>query len=238
MEVSLTVPAGWTVKPAKLSTPSGSFIVEGVPDKLKNALILTAGKNVAEISIPAPWLIGTSAGHPQAWSGADFQPTKAILSADDSLSQGKGWRTPIEMVPGKPLVWAWYFAERAYGGEGKPGAVDFAAMVYVDRHLVGYGARWIFCDDPRTINACILPLGYTRDNQVRLWLNGRELSAGNLKNGSSPRVAVLLKKGWNALVFKSNHREGQWQFDVELTAEKDESLDGVRFQASPPENFD
>ncbi len=235
VDVTLTVPEGWTVQPEKVSAASGNFTVTGIPDHLNNELLLKAGAEEAEIRIPTPWLLGTSRAVQKGWQGMDFIPAQGVLDADVPLSQGKGWGSAIELTPGKPLTWKRYFAGRAYGGEGKPGALDFAAVTYFDSFAVGYGARWIFSDSPRTINLRLLPLGFTRDNYLTVWMNAREVFSGDLKKAPPSPLAVPLDKGWNVLVFKSNHREWQWQFAIELASANGESLDSLRFRASPPE---
>ena len=231
--VTLTVPKGWAVKPAKISAPSGTFFVEGLPDHLVNALVLKAGAQETEVRIPAPWLLGFSKSHQQGWQGNDFVPAQGILATDATLFQGNGWGTPLEIAPNNPLVWKRYFSHCDYVAEGKPGAVDFFAVSYGDNFAVGYGARWIAAAAPKTINVRVHPLGFTRDNHLSVWCNGRELFAGNPKI-EPPVIAVSLNKGWNALVFKSNQRTWQWQFEIELTPTEGQTLDDLRFSASPP----
>ena len=234
-DVTLTVPEGWTVQPKKSSTASGSFLVEGVPDHLNNVLSLKAGSESVEIRIPAPWFLGTSKAIQAGWIGAEFAPAQGALAADAPLAQGKGWGSTFELAPGKPLTWKRYFAERAYGGEGRAGAVDFAAVTYFDNFAVGYGARWIFSETPRTIKVRIVPLGFTGENYLTAWINAREVFSGDLKKEAPAPLDIPLEKGWNALVFKSNHRERQWQFAIDLASEKGQSLDDLRFRTSPPE---
>ena len=233
--VSLSVPKGWSVKPATIAAPSGTFFVAGLPDHLVNVLALKAGGQQAEIRIPAPWLLGCAKGVQQGWQGNEFVPAQGVLAADAGLSQGKGWGAALELTAGNPLVWKRYFAHRNYVGEDKPGAVDFAAVSYGENFSVGYGARWIAAAAPQTLNVRVRPLGFTRDNHLTVWCNGRELFAGNPKKESAP-IAVPLTKGWNALVFKSNQRTWQWQFEIELTPADGHSLDDLRFRAGPPES--
>lgn len=231
--VTLSAPSGWSVTPARITAPCGTFEVEGLPEQWVNRLALKAGALETEIRIPAPWLLGAAKGCQQGWQGNDFVPAQGGLAADALLTKGLRWGTPLEIAPGNPVVWNRYFANRDFGGEGRPGAVDFAAVSYGENFAVGYGARWIACAAPQTVNLRVRPLGFTRDNHLTVWLNGRELFAGNPKQ-APPAVAVALTKGWNALIFKSNQRTWQWQFEIELTPAEGQSLADLRFRASPP----
>jgi hypothetical protein len=234
-EVSLDVPEGWTVTPAKLTAQAGDFTVEGTPDHLYSILTLKVGSEETEIRIPAPWLVGSTPGGGQAcWQPAGFAPEQARLDADAELSQGKGFGAPLEISPKNPVTWKRYFSTRAYGGEGKAGFVDFSAVSYVNPFSVAYGARWLFSAEPRTIKIRIGSYGFSRQNGLTVWLNGREVFAGDLGKDLPPAFVAQLDKDWNALVFRANHRELQWQFGIDLSADKGQSLDDVRFQATPP----
>ena len=59
-----------------------------------------------------------------------------------------------------------------------------------------------------------------------LWLNGLTVRDSSERKG---KAELKLKKGWNAMVFESNHLELQWQFDIKLVGVPGEELSDLRF---------
>jgi hypothetical protein len=71
---------------------------------------------------------------------------------------------------------------------------------------------------------------------VVAWLNGEKFYAGAINaEPDHKRVrAATLRKGWNSLVFKSNHCTWQWQFSMDLACEHPADLERLRLTTVPP----
>lgn len=226
----LSLPEGWSI----VSEGPEKFVVEGKPDHLENKLSLTLADKVTKIRIPAPWLIGVSRAHAQGWQGGDYHADEGKLEIDEQLVQGRGWLADMELAPGNQLAWQPYFASLNGTSDKDREVLDFAEMAFFDSFAVGYGARWIFAPSPAQISLRVTPLGFTKDNHLMVWLNGREIFAEDLKKASPQTFELSLQQGWNLFVFKSNHREWQWKFALDLQAANTSTLDALRFQITPP----
>ncbi len=49
----------------------------------------------------------------------------------------------------------------------------------------------------------------------------------------SRTVEVRLERGWNALLFRSNHVTWQWQCSVDVTPVSEDALDDLRYSIVP-----
>ena len=231
-KASLSLPDGWKLISSKNDAGGGEFKVEGVPGRLVNRLLLQVDAMQAEISIPAPWLIGVGNVGGNCWfQGRDFDPNKKISACDDSLRTGAGFGELAEIEPGHPLVWKRQIASVDFGGENAPGAVDMAAVTFYQNFDVAYAARWIYSETERPLTIQIQPKGFGADSYMTLWWNGEKLFSDPIKTEKNRALPVTVRKGWNSLVFKSNHCQTHWQFLVDLAGE---NLDGLRVSASPP----
>ena len=231
-KVTLDVPAGWKIKSSKAEKAAGEFLVEGTPDHLANSLVLKAGAQQAEIPIPAPWLIGTGNVGGEGWfQGQTFDPEKKPRAIDGTLSKGIGFGTLAELEPGKPVTWKRHSAGVDFGGGNSPGAIDMAGVTFYQNFDVGYGARWIYSETERPLTIQVLPSGFAAGSYLTLWLNGEKFFGDHIKKAKEKDPAtVTLKKGWNALVFKSNHVQTQWQFAINILGD---NLETLKFSAVP-----
>ena len=241
--VLLTAPEGWKVTPASLDAPSGQFTVSGPLDRLQNLLTISASHaeitTKAEVIIPPPWLIGAGNCGGRGWTntgkGFTFDTDKARLPIDAQLIQGVGFGAAVqdtaEVKWGRPILWKRYIASVNYPGWASPGSVDLSAAVFFGTFDVAYGVRWIHSPTDRTLTAAFGSRIFAGTNFLSVWLNGQDVRASMERKGTA---ALKLTKGWNALVFKSNHLEWQWQFDIDLIPAAGESLDDLRFSITPP----
>ncbi len=231
-KASLSLPDGWKEISSKTDAAGGEFKVEGIPDRLVNRLLLKVDSKQVEISLPAPWLIGVGNVGGSSWfQGRDFDPNKKISACDDSLRTGAGFGELAAIEPGHPLVWKRHIASVDFGGENTPGAIDMAAVTFYQNFDVAYAARWIYSEAERQLTIQIQPKGFGADSYMTLWWNGEKLFSDPIKTEKNRALPVTVRKGWNSLVFKSNHCQTQWQFLVDLAGE---NLDSLRVSASPP----
>lgn len=241
--VQLAAAEGWKVTPASVDGASGEFTASGPLDRLQNLLTLTAqhanGVTKTQVAIPAPWLIGVGNCGAVGWHNDGkrflFDPEKGRLPIDAELIQGVGFGRAVpdtaDVKWGRPIKWNRYIASVNYPGLASPGSVDLEAAAWFGTFDVAYGVRWIQSPTDRTITASFDSHTFAGDYFLSLWLNGQNVRASIDRKGTAE---LKLKKGWNALVFKCNHLEWQWQFDIDLSPAAGESLDDLRFSIAPP----
>ncbi|EIQ01382.1 lysophospholipase L1-like esterase [Opitutaceae bacterium TAV1] len=233
----LNVPAGWSILSSRSENDgSGDFLISGKPEHLTNTLVLSAGGLQAGVSVAAPWLIGTGNCGREGWVGDKFDPARqpagaATLAA--RLSKGKGFGEVLELAPGKNLRWRHYLPGVNYGGGDDPGAVDMAGVSFFQNFDVAWGARWMHADSAQAAFVRIRSLGFVNGSHLSVWLNGKNLFAGQLAAAPDAKLPVALKAGWNALVFQSNNYQVQWQFAIDLLSEKPDAL---RVSTMPPDH--
>jgi lysophospholipase L1-like esterase len=233
--VTLDVPAGWRVVSRQHpDAAGGEFVVEGVPATLITKFQLTADGQKAALSIPAPWLIGTTNIGRTGWEGDKFNPSLKPIPQDEAFSKGEGFGQPTELAPGRALVWSHYIGSIDYGGGNTPGAVDMAGVSFFQNFDVAYGVRWIRSTAERPVGVRIRRLGFVSPSHLTVWLNGKDVYTGQLSAAPSAAIPVTLNPGWNALVFKSNNWQVQWQFAIDLVGE---DLDSLQASAIPPDRL-
>jgi len=230
---TVTVPGGWTASPAGLPGTSGVITLSGTPDHLHNLVILQRGAATATLDIPPPWLAGTGSVGGQGWikQNSVFDPVAGHLSADDTLCTGQGFGTPLEIAPGKPLHWTRITPSLNYAGGPGPGAVDMSEALFFNTFQIGYGARWIYSPDDRTVHFKLGSNAFADNGFLTVWLNGTQLYAGQYHGDRGKVLEAPLKKGWNPLVWKANHLQWQWTFSLDL--DETEKVDDLRFSATP-----
>lgn len=238
----LQAPPGWQVTPAELAGPSGTFTVSGKPDRLENRFKLQltdgAAKRETEVVIPAPWLIGTGVPNPGAWEnpGQKYAPDKGVLPGEERLTKGLDFGTTPEGWKGTPPAWGKYVASVDHTGGATPGNVCLYAATFATTFEAAYGARWLFSDQELPVELHLGSSVFAGQIGVVVWLNGERLYAGVI-TGEPQRKAVkpaTLKKGWNCLVFKTNHCTWQWQFSLDLTSNVPGAIENLRVAAVPP----
>ncbi len=233
-EVKLVAPEGWSVTPAQGVGASGEFSLSGLPDRLQNTFILEGrdGEEVRKTSgfIAAPWLLAAKMiqGH---WSREGiFDVEKGRTVVCDAIESGLDFTAPSEVAGAPQLTWQPVFPNTNFLGGENPSNVDFAAITHAATFEGGYGARWIYSDRERAVKAKINHRMFAGVVYLTVWLNGEELRQGKLVKES---VETTLKKGWNTLAFKANHRTWLWQFSIELIGNEGDSLDDLRYSALP-----
>jgi len=232
-KVTLDLPEGWKIVSGQVGEPTGEVVVEGIPNRLVNPLILKAGSQQTKIPLPAPWLIGTGNEGGGNWvQNTTYDPEKAKHEVDEALSKGDGFGTPIELKPGKPLVWKRHFASPDLAGGISPGAIDMAGVTFYQTFDVGYGARWIQSPTARPLTLRVRSMGFANGSYLTIWLNGEKVFGNHIKTAKDVGdVTIQLKAGWNALVFKSNHLQTQWQFAIDLEGD---NLNELTLSTHPP----
>lgn len=233
--VTLTAPSGWQVTPPQINGATGEFMATGAPDQFQNTLTMDgqAGdeKRVASVMIPAPWLVAAKLVQP--WSGAEFDPGKGRTAVDDAIEKGGDFTGPIEGVGAQKLVWQIYFSSVNFTGLDNPGSVDFNAVTHPATFEAGYGARWIYSERDRPVRLQIGASMFAGAVHLIVWLNGKDIYCDKL---GVKTIDTELKKGWNSMVFKSNHRTWQWQQSIALAGVGDDSLADLRYSVKPPEH--
>lgn len=237
--VQLSAPEGWRVTELSTTPASGAFDVKGPLDHLSNVFKLRAGDGVTArettITVPAPWLIGTGNAGGGGWinGNSTFDPEKGHLPVDDSLATGQGFGQPAELAPGVPLKWARYQSSVDYLGGATTGNIDFSGVTFVSIFEQGFGARWINAPAETKVQFKPSTRTFSGNDFVTLWVNGEKLYAGHVKADRDKVIDATLKPGWNAVVFKSNHVQWQWQFALEMAAADGSDLGGMKVSTVP-----
>jgi len=193
-----------------------------------------AGAPPAPAAPPPGWLVGTGFTH--VWRSKEFDPAAARLPVEDLIEQGKDFTGPVDIGQGRALTWRPYVPSVDYTGGASPASVDFYALLCPRPFEGAYAARWIHSDRERPAKLRVYTLGFTADIHAIAWLNGRQVFCGEAPFGTNRAVAVdaTLRKGWNTLVFKSNHRAWLWQTSVDLQPADAGGPGGLRFAVQPP----
>ena len=246
-QVDLAVPEGWRIVPPGASQPSGNpdpstgeFTVVGTPDHLRNTLSLSAKQDgvdsKVDIMIPAPWLLGIGSNGNMGWvnqKGFTFDPEQGKTSLDPDLSRGIGFDKPTtDPKWNRQIAWQPYFASINYIGGNDPGSVDLSAVSWFNTFDLAYGVRWIHSPSDRSIPIQIDSDAFTGGNHLTIWGNGEKQWESASRRGFS---TIKLHKGWNTLVFRSNHLEWLWQFDIKLISTPSDDLSDLRFSIVPHE---
>jgi len=241
-KVTLNLPQGWTSTAATINAATGEFIATGPLDHLQNVLTLSLDQNgvaaKTEVVIPAAWIVGGGHYGNQGWSVVDrtnkFDPIKGRLPMDDQLSHGIGFDKPVDPpAPNNkntPIKWTRYIASVNFPGGADPGSVDLSAVYYFSSFDVAYGSRWIYSPKERTVPVAFDSQTFAGVYDLCLWLNGQTVRDSTDKKGTAE---LKLQKGWNSLIFKSNHLTWQWQFDIKLVEAPGDDLSDLRFSTVP-----
>ena len=240
-KVSIKLPEAWTASPASVNAAAGEFVVSGPLDRLHNVLTINAVQNgtavKADIDIPAAWIVGVGNYGREGWvsdNGFKFDPIKGRLPIDEELIKGIGFDKPVEVTPAaewhKKIEWKKYIASMNYPGGDDPGSIDLSAIYYFGVFDVAYGARWIYSPTDRSVPLAFDSHTFAGDYYLSLWLNGQSVRESSDRKG---KAELKLRKGWNAVVFKSNHLEWQWQFDIKMVETPGNDLSDLRFSTVP-----
>lgn len=245
-QIRLAVPAGWTVTPAVWkgaaaagTTANGEFTVTGPFDRLQNTLTLQAatgaGQQDTPIQLPAPWLIGTGGLRQMTWGAGNstFDPVKSHLPSDDALLRGESWGKAVELAPGHPLQWVRHNPTVNFLGGASPGSVDMAGVTFFQSFEVGYGARWIYSEKERPVQFKLGSASFGGNDYLAVFLNGQSLYSGSIMADRGKLLDATLHKGWNALMFKSNHLAWQWHFSIDLVPAAADDLADLRVSIVP-----
>ena len=238
----LQAPPEWKVIPAEVQGASGTFKATGKLDRLANTFKLQvadgAAKKQAEVIVPAPWLIGSGFLNPEAWEnpGQKFAPEKGVLAGEERLAQGHDFGRTPEGWKGEPPKWVKYVASVDFTGGTTPGNVSLYAVSFAATFEGAYGARWIFSEKELPVQVSFGTRTFAGQMAVVAWLNGEKFYAGTINaEPDHKRVrAATLRKGWNSLVFKSNHCTWQWQFSMDLACEHPADLERLRLTTVSP----
>lgn len=237
-QVKVIAPEGWSVTPERLEGASGEFILTGVPDRLRNEFALEGRSGQEERrasgAIAAPWLLAAKLIQ-QNWSGEKLDIEKSRTPIDEAIEKEIDFTAPSEAAGYPKLTWQPSYPSRNYLGGENPSNVDFWAVTHGAIFEAGYGARWIYSDQERTLKAKIQSRMFAGNVHLLVWMNGLECYRGEIMK--EPRrektVEVTMRKGWNALAFKANHRTWLWQFSIELIGDNGDPLSDLRYSIKP-----
>ena len=237
-QVKAEFPEGWSSKETAAKTGSGEtvFLVTAKLDRLVNRVVLRAGSVTREATIPAPWLVGSGNIGRVGWKANVYDREAGKLPADEAVRTGVGFAEAmpqVELKPGVPLVWKPFVSSVNYGGNGAPGAVDFAGITFFSGGEVGYGLRWIQSDKEREVTVKIAKLGFAGSPYLEVWSNGETVFTGDSAKARGQDFKTTLKAGWNLISFKSNFSQWQWQFSIDLEPAAGDSLDALRYSIVP-----
>ncbi|OGV59397.1 MAG: hypothetical protein A2X45_22235 [Lentisphaerae bacterium GWF2_50_93] len=238
-KATLSVPAGWKSEPAEFSGLTGTFKVTGKLDHLVNVVKLSvkdsASSKDTEIKIPAPWLIGSGFINQQAWQAPSwtYAPEKGVLPGEEQFLKGVGFGKTPEGWKGNPIKWTKYLASVDHTGGNTPGSISMFAVSYSATFEGAFGVRWITSDKDLPVKITIGNQTFAGSMGLVLALNGEQVYSGAV-TGKKVVKDVVLKKGLNCLAFKASHCQWQWQFSIDLSADKPEDLAGLIFSTVPP----
>ena len=237
--VRLTASEGWTVEPAAAKGARGEFILKGTPDRMANRFTLEgeAGgeKSTVTGSIAAPWLVAAGLEEP-AWNNNDLDEAKAHNDIDTAIEAQQPF---LELPPkaGKePLQWVACIPSVNFMGGAGPGNLDFSAVTHAKTFEAGYALRWIYSPQEQEYPLELGTRIFAGNVHLRVWLNGASIYNGqiNKEQGHKTRRTVTLRKGWNELAIKSNHRAWLWQYSVDFINPEGAAADDLRVRITPP----
>ncbi len=237
-EVKLIPPTGWKVSPELLSGNTGEFTLTGRPDRLRNEFELegNAGQANRKVRgwIPAPWLVAAGLIQTQ-WKGDVYEVEKGRTPIDGAIEEGSRF---IDVPAGEghsPLSWQTVFPSVNYNGGESSSNVDFFAISNAANFEAGYAARWIYSETDRDVKLKLASKMFGGQLHLTLWVNGGIKYQGDLikESGKQSSVTVSLHRGWNALVFKANHRTWLWQCSVSLEGMGNDDLSDIRYAIQP-----
>jgi len=117
------------------------------------------------------------------------------------------------------------------GNAKQPWMMDLAAAIGGDGRAA-YVRTWVQAD--KDLQA---QLEFGTDDGNKVWLNAKLVHANGGGGAAVPgehKVAVPLRKGWNALLMKVTQDAGPWEFCLRIRAADGGKLEGIKVQALPP----
>ena len=238
--VTPTVPEGWKVSPTTTTGAKGDFQVSGPLDHLVNKITLDAkAGNLAkraEVDIPAGWRMAWGNSHSLGWTpNSVYDPAKDQLPLDQLLLQDVTYKTPATFPTGETPPWEFYLASINFGGGGKPGCIDMAAVTYAKPGELVYGARWVYSDKDRPVDVTMKLQAWGGNISLTTWINDANFYAGKLLNEPGHQVVreSKLHRGWNRLLFKSTFMTWLWTFSIDLTGKPGDNLADLRYATAP-----
>ncbi|MCK6487818.1 MAG: GDSL-type esterase/lipase family protein [Planctomycetes bacterium] len=238
---SLETPAGWSVAPAAAASTGGTLTASGPLNRLVNRLKLRVAAGAAQreraIAIPAPWLVGHGFANPGVWEHGSwkFQPERGRLAGEEELMRGAGFGATPAGWKGESPVWTRLLASVDHTGGAGPGSVSLFAVDFAGSMAGAYGARWIRSGRERPVKLVLGNATFAGQVGVQVVLNGEPVYAGVITAEPKKRAerAATLRAGWNALVFKTNHVNWQWQFSLDLEGGQAGELDDLEVSTVP-----
>ena len=217
---------------------SGSIKLFLEPTRQKTKLNMSAtadGETISHtIVIPAQWLVAAGIPHQATWQGNNFIADKAALPCDAKLIKGEGFNAPLS-VDGASYPWQCYTASVNYSGFENPDSLAWYATTYCNHFDAAYATRWIYSEKERKAQ---LELGHDTFSStigLTIWMNGQALDPVLLLRSSRKRQYrdIVLKKGWNHLLLRSDHSTWQWQHICTLKGLTSDKLDDIRYSVVP-----
>lgn len=244
-KATLDLPQGWKCESAELTGNTGIFKVSGKLDHLQNILKLRVQSGEQsrdrDVSIPAPWLVGFGITNPGVWMPPDwnYTPDAGVLPGEDRLMQGQDFGSTPENWKGAPPQWIKYISSVDYTGGNTPGNVCLFAVSFSPIFEGAYGARWIHSDKEMPVQFVIGNQTFAGSTGVCVYLNGEKIYPGAITSEKNRKITreAILQKGWNRLVFKTNHHQWQWQFSLDIKSTVPGDVESLRVSSVPSSQF-
>ncbi|MDF1754099.1 MAG: GDSL-type esterase/lipase family protein [Verrucomicrobiales bacterium] len=231
-EPNFELPDNWEITLGKTGEGYSDYDLSARLDREINRLTIRSGEQSKEVTIPAPWLVGTGNAGRTGWKSNVFDFEVGRLASDETIRQGIGFQSgppELHLKEGVPLVWKTFVGDINYGGAGHPDVIDFAQVTYFTLGETGYGLRWVYSPIDRPISVEISRPGFAGNSAVELWLNGDTIHAGDPVKAKGRTYPAKLRKGWNLVSFKSNFWQWQWQLRISLKSAEGEALDDLKY---------
>jgi HEAT repeat protein len=116
----------------------------------------------------------------------------------------------------------------------RPWMLDLLAALKGESR-VGYARTWVYSDKAQPAR-----IEFGTDDGQKLWLNGKLVGQANRGGAAVPgdfKASVELRQGWNALLLKVVQDTGPWEFCLRVRSPSGDKLQGLRTQATPPEEW-
>jgi HEAT repeat protein len=207
----------------KIATALPYGQAEAAKAALKKVLAMTtdaglrkvAADTLEEIEAGADYILAWQVAGPYLQEGKEYKDLFDIaFPPETDKAEGVKWQA---MPPGSDPKRPWVMdLLKALGGEQR----------------VAYARTWVHCDHEQPAR---LELG--TDDGVKVWLNHAVVHTNNTFRGLQPgsdKMTVALKAGWNPVLLKVTQLTAGWGFCARFVKPDGTHLDGLQFEAAPP----
>ena len=217
-QVSVQMPAGWSVAPQDVCGLDGTFFLRGRPDRIETVVTLVAacGEEKVEqtIRIPTPWRVSAPFDFAEIW-------------------QGQNWKTnaPVPVAAADVKEWKLATASMDYTGFMNPGSLDPYQTFFGFRNDSFYAVRWVHSEKARRVAAQFSHQTFSATLGLVLTVNSTDVLACDMNRSVKNKVdaEIDLKAGWNEIRIRCDHANWQRQFAFSLVPLAGDDLSGLRY---------